>query len=109
MTSGVRRLTFSRAVVPLEIRFVLTINRGSSRPSPLLEELAARLLESRFRNHDMRIGIRQTRVVHTLDARGQSGVFRLGRLDTYGRPDADQRVKFRSGFALEPDAAVRAR
>src|SRR5438552_10959523 len=28
MTSGVRKFTFSRAVVPLEIRFVLTIKTG---------------------------------------------------------------------------------
>src|SRR4051812_26470530 len=108
MTSGVRRLTFSRAVVPLEIRFVLMRLRRRRR-APLLQQFSARLGEGRVANHNMRIRIRRARIIHPNHLRPKGGVFRLSACDVHGCSGVDKREKLRSRLPMKPNATVRSR
>src|SRR6266480_3858078 len=110
MTSGVRKLTFSRAVVPLEIRFVLTIKDGrSARRICLLEKRPARFLESRRRDHQARTWIGRFRIIDALHFRSKCRIFRLRTGDVHRRANFYKREKFWGGFAMQTNTAMRAR
>src|SRR5437764_14854809 len=105
MTSGVRRFTFSRALVPLEIRFVLKMV-SACWARRLFEKRAAWFLESCVCDHDSWVGIRRTRVVHPLDFGSDGAVFRLGGCDVDWGPVVYERKEFCCCFALQPNATV---
>src|SRR4051812_20197526 len=108
MTSGVRRLTFSRAVVPLEIRFVLMEWRRRRRDA-LLQQFSARLRERCVGDHDVRIRIGGTRIVYPNYFRAQRAVLRLSRRNVHRGPVMHEREKLRSGFTVQANTTVRPR
>src|SRR4051795_5966110 len=108
MTSGVRRLTFSRAVVPLEIRFVLMEWRRRRREA-LLQQFSARPRERRVADHDVRVRIGGTRIVYPNYFRAQRAVLRLSRRNVHGGPIMHEREKLRSRFTVQANTTVRPR
>src|SRR5207247_3636619 len=110
IASGVRRLTFSRAVVPLEMRFVLTI-KASAPPAELglLEKGPARFFKRRRSNHQRCRRIRRLGVIHALNCRSERRIFRLRIGDVHRGPNFHQRVKLWRGFAMQPNTSMRTR
>src|SRR5436190_9559856 len=117
MTSGVRRFSFSRAVVPLEIRFVLMeLNADNpplgiwempggqqnlaANPASVYQERSRRILEPGVRHHEgaRRIGVLALVEPHHLTA--ELLIFRKRFPNVDRRADAGQREHTSDRFAM---------
>src|SRR5436309_15549122 len=119
ITSGVRKFTFSRAVVSLEMRFVLTASMSLTRYSRfsagnrslfrrlLIDQQWSRwILEPRRRHHQR---ARRIRIAALIDPHHVLRVFRIfgKRLRNMDRrADVDQGVEAGRRFAMHSNTAV---
>src|SRR4029077_3261747 len=81
----------------------------ATRRSRLLKERSARFFERSVADHYSRIGIRRSRIIHTLYFRSNCIIFGLRSSYVYRRADLHQREKFWSCFAVQSNATVCAR
>src|SRR5205823_4451008 len=72
----------------------------------LLKQWSARVFERRVADHYPRIGIRRSRIIHTLHSRCKSRVLWLRSGDVHRGPDSYEREKFWRCFAVQSDATV---
>src|SRR4029453_11365753 len=124
MTSGVRRLTLLRAVVPLDIRFALMgINYAvaahlfpvHSDRQRFVDDFSCGLVAQEWPRRIFQPGGRQqlrpwririAALIKFLDLAAVFGVFGKGCRDMHGRANSHQREKPGRSFAMQADAAV---